>query len=82
MFVKLLNEPNEKLAGIAAAICVDKYDFMLSYCQNRQYDLNREAAVKSNHLSVLEHITFTFYIDKVSRALSHQLVRHQFGVAV
>ena len=34
----------------------------------------------SGHHSVLEHSQFTFFISGVSRALSHQLVRHRIGV--
>lgn len=33
--------------------------------------------IKSGHLSVLEHSQFTFAIEGVSRALTHQLVRHR-----
>ena len=32
---------------------------------------------KSGHLSVFEHIHFTFKIEGISRACSHQLVRHR-----
>lgn len=35
----------------------------------------------SGHHSVLEHAQFTFFISGVSRALSHQLVRHRIGVS-
>ena len=33
--------------------------------------------LKSGHLSVCEHATFTFAIEGISRACSHQLVRHR-----
>ena len=33
--------------------------------------------IKSFHLSILEHSQFTFAIEGVSRALTHQLVRHR-----
>lgn len=33
----------------------------------------------SGHLSVLEHATFTFGIEGISRACSHQLVRHRLA---
>jgi thymidylate synthase (FAD) len=33
--------------------------------------------VKSGHMSALEHASFTFAIDGISRACSHQLVRHR-----
>lgn len=32
-----------------------------------------------NHVSPLEHVSFTFEISGVSRALTHQLVRHRTG---
>lgn len=35
--------------------------------------------VKSKHLSTLEHITFTFAVEGVSRALLAQLTRHRVG---
>jgi len=34
--------------------------------------------ISSGHLSPLEHVSFTFAIDGISRACSHQLVRHRF----
>ena len=33
--------------------------------------------VRSGHMSALEHASFTFAIDGISRACSHQLVRHR-----
>ena len=35
--------------------------------------------IRSGHTSVLEHVSFTFAISGVSRALSHQLVRHRLA---
>ncbi len=35
--------------------------------------------VKSGHHSVLEHASFTFAIEGISRACSHQLVRHRIA---
>lgn len=40
-----------------------------------------EHVIESGHHSTIEHISFTFAIAGVSRALSHQLVRHRIGVA-
>lgn len=34
-------------------------------------------AVESNHQSIMEHALFTFFIEGMSRACSHQLVRHR-----
>ena len=35
--------------------------------------------MESGHLSTLEHASYTFAIDGVSRALTHQLVRHRLA---
>ena len=35
--------------------------------------------ITSGHLSALEHASYTFAIDGVSRALTHQLVRHRLA---
>lgn len=35
--------------------------------------------VSMGHLSTLEHVTFTFAIEGVSRVLTHQLVRHRIA---
>ena len=36
-----------------------------------------EKVLKSGHQSIAEHISFTFAIEDISRACSHQLVRHR-----
>lgn len=38
-----------------------------------------EQCIKSGHHSVLEHGVFTFAIEGISRACSHQLVRHRMA---
>ncbi len=35
--------------------------------------------MQSGHFSALEHVSYTFAIDGVSRALTHQLVRHRLA---
>lgn len=35
--------------------------------------------VRMGHLSTVEHVTFTFAIEGVSRVLTHQLVRHRIA---
>lgn len=41
-------------------------------------DFVREV-VASGHTSPIEHVSFTFSVSGVSRALTHQLVRHRIG---
>ena len=75
MKITLLNSAeNEKLAELSAAICVDKLD--------NPTEKGMLSAINSGHDSILEHLPLTFLVEDISRACSHQLVRHQFGVAV
>ena len=46
--------------------------------REKMSDLIRKC-IRSGHTSVLEHVSFTFAISGVSRALSHQLVRHRIA---
>ena len=36
-----------------------------------------QSVLQSGHTSIAEHVTFTFAIEGISRACSHQLVRHR-----
>ena len=83
MIVKLLKwtkEP-EKTCAIAGRLCysavgVEELDKKLD--DNRIKDILSKI-VKSGHLSVLEHASFTFAIESVSRALLAQLTRHRIA---
>ena len=72
----LHNNGNEKIADVSAALCIDRYD---EAWQNGKDHINLTAAVNSGHLSVIEHLPLTFYIKDVSRACTHQLVRHRIA---
>lgn len=39
-----------------------------------------KAVLESGHQSIAEHVYFTFGIEGISRACSHQLVRHRAGI--
>ena len=60
----------------------------LCYASNTDNILDQEAddagqfiekIIKIGHTSIAEHAVFTFYIEGVSRALTHQLVRHRIA---
>ncbi|GAF67457.1 unnamed protein product, partial [marine sediment metagenome] len=58
----------------------------VSWRKNAPKDLSIEEAKKIlkrvigyGHVSVIEHASFTFFIDGVSRAFTHQLVRHRLA---
>lgn len=78
MFVKLLEHTRNPLSIIqqSAEITHGKIG-------NKQ-DIGREYLKKIyslGHTSIFEHISFTFLINGISRACSHQLVRFRVGVA-
>ena len=73
----------ELLAAAAARLCyqdISAVDLMRDLSA-QEIDHLLNVILSSGHLSVVEHITFTFAIDGVSRVLTHQLVRHRVGVA-
>jgi thymidylate synthase (FAD) len=41
-----------------------------------------ENIVKHRHGSVLEHVSWTFILQDISRIVTHELVRHRVGVAI
>lgn len=66
--IQATENPIEKIAKIAS-ICYDS---------NPKNPLKLTTMLyKNGHLSVFEHIYFTFKIEGISRACSHQLVRHR-----
>lgn len=73
MNVMLINctSNGEDLAGRAAAMCT----------QSANWEKSLKHSLESGHESVIEHVTFTFLIEGVSRALLAQLTRHRIGVS-
>ena len=71
MKVTLVQQTNEPIKTIAeiASICYDSNPKDPMKLVKHLY--------KNGHLSVMEHIYFTFKIEGISRACSHQLVRHR-----
>lgn len=70
----------ETVAEVAGRICYMSFskDIASIRYPNSKYLAN---IIDSGHESVIEHATWTFIIDRVSRAFSHQLVRHRVGTA-
>ncbi|MEN3053022.1 MAG: FAD-dependent thymidylate synthase [Candidatus Methanosuratincola petrocarbonis] len=71
----------ERVAAAAARQCYSKFSAAKAYSGLSQDDIRRllRKIIASGHLSVLEHASFTFVIDGISRACSHQLVRHRIA---
>ena len=83
MIVSLLTytpEP-EKLIAAAARLCYSKdeiKDIMDNFTEEKiEKFINK--LISLGHESPLEHVTFTFGIEGISRACSHQLVRHRIA---
>jgi thymidylate synthase (FAD) len=51
----------------------------IEQCTEKHWNLVKKV-LDSGHQSIAEHVYFTFAIEGVNRALTHQLVRHRIGV--
>jgi len=81
--VRLLNHTPDPERAIAAAarLCyapVGAADLMESMSDEAVKRVLK-TIITSGHTSALEHASYTFAIDGVSRALTHQLVRHRLA---
>ena len=73
---------SDLICGQCAAISYGKvieedFDEHLGHIKHMQRII--EHCIKNGHESVLEHVSFTFLITGISRACSHQLVRHRIA---
>lgn len=77
MQVKLIaSTPDaENLIATAARICYAKNPNSIFKAKDSGKFI--DMLIKKGHLSPFEHANFTFYISGISRACSHQLVRHR-----
>jgi thymidylate synthase (FAD) len=69
----------ERAVATAARLCyapVGAAELMESM-SDAQVDKVLATIMRSGHFSALEHASYTFALDGVSRALTHQLVRHR-----
>jgi len=83
MYIDLVaHTPNpERVVASAARLCYSSMcprDNLGSMTDLQISDFVAKLA-EVGHESPLEHVTFTFVVDGVSRALSHQLVRHRIA---
>lgn len=85
MEVKLIShtpEP-EKVVAAAARLCYSPKSAVeiTDDFSDEQVGAFLDKLMEMGHDSPFEHASFTFAIDGVSRALSHQLVRHRIGAS-
>lgn len=72
---KLLDEDGSALVEFAGRACYQSWTRPNpATATNRGYIAH---LIEVGHLSVLEHASVTFYIEGVSRSLTHELVRHR-----
>ena len=71
----------EKLAATAAKLCYSSSDIdsLREGLTDDKIESFIDMLVSIGHESVMEHVSFTFGIEGVSRACTHQLVRHRIA---
>lgn len=83
MNVKLLSHtPDaEKLIATAAKLCYSSSDIesLRDGLTEEKIESFLDMLVSIGHESVMEHVSFTFGVEGISRACSHQLVRHRIA---
>ena len=75
------NAEPEMIAALAAKLCysgAELSDLQKKVSSAEQTDFIQKL-IGMGHFSVFEHISFSFGIEGVSRALTHQLVRHRLA---
>lgn len=81
--VKLLEHtPNpEKAVAMAARICYSPVgvEGLQENLSDESIEKFLKMLISIGHESPIEHVSFTFAIEGVSRSLTHQLVRHRIG---
>lgn len=87
MEVKLIRSTDEPISvmWVAARTCYSEKSPIEMWDNGGQTDKDKKwklvkTVLDSGHQSIAEHINFTFAISGISRACSHQLVRHRAGV--
>ena len=83
MYVKLVSytKDAELVCALACKLCYSPYGL-----KQLQKNLDKskigsflKKIIASGHLSVIEHAAFSFMLEGISRACTHQLVRHRIA---
>ena len=78
MTVELLQHSNLKICAHAIRTCWQSFD-KSDEGGEKDKELIDRVGNKFKHASTLEHLTYTFYISGVSRALLQELARHRMA---
>jgi thymidylate synthase (FAD) len=80
--ILLRHTPNpEETVAMAAKLCYSPSDItaLREKIETKDQKAFVEKLMKMGHMSPIEHASFTFAIEGISRACSHQLVRHRLA---
>lgn len=80
--ILLKHTPNpEETVAMAAKLCYSPSDIeeLKKKIETKDQKAFVEKLMKIGHMSPIEHASFTFAIEGISRACSHQLVRHRLA---
>ncbi len=80
--ILLRHTPNpEEIVAQAAKLCYSpaSVDELKKQIESKNQASFIEKLTDMRHLSPIEHVTFTFGIEGISRACSHQIVRHRLA---
>ncbi|NOZ68311.1 MAG: FAD-dependent thymidylate synthase [Deferribacteres bacterium] len=80
--ILLRHTPNpEETVAMAAKLCYSPADIesLKGRIEARDQKAFVEKLVKMGHMTPIEHASFTFAVEGISRACSHQLVRHRLA---
>lgn len=71
----------ERFIAACARVCRSNNSLREVYDQLEESDVRRlvRGLYRAGHHSVFEHVVFTFWVEGISRACSHQLVRHRIA---
>jgi len=71
-------DPGELIASAASLCYAGDVEHILEKKREKSADLVRRLTAMG-HMSPIEHASFTFYIEGVSQAMTHQPVRHRIA---
>lgn len=80
--ILLRHTPNpEETVAMAAKLCYSPSDIesLKGKIEAKDQKAFVEKLMKMGHMSPIEHASFTFAVEGISRACSHQLVRHRLA---
>lgn len=71
----------ELLVAMAAKLCYSSADIddLLKKITEKDQKKFVEKLIEMGHMSPIEHVNFTFGVEGISRACSHQIVRHRIA---